>query len=149
MPKYCGVCLIHTRRYANGDCSPCALRRYKTNKQRILSRHSAWAKDNRSAEQRKQNARRYGLTLEQYDNMLQEQAHCCKACREEFTKTPHVDHDHACCPGKLSCGKCVRGLLCGGCNTTLGFMQDSPDKLAALADYLIVTRRMPLCQITG
>ena len=23
-----------------------------------------------------------------------------------------VDHDHKCCPGKKSCGKCVRGILC-------------------------------------
>lgn len=29
----------------------------------------------------------------------------------------HLDHDHACCPEKgQSCGKCIRGLLCFGCN---------------------------------
>ncbi|MFE3547411.1 endonuclease domain-containing protein [Streptomyces kronopolitis] len=29
----------------------------------------------------------------------------------------HLDHDHTCCPGKgESCGQCIRGLLCWGCN---------------------------------
>ena len=30
-----------------------------------------------------------------------------------------VDHDHACCPGARSCGKCVRGLCCTGHNNGL------------------------------
>lgn len=32
----------------------------------------------------------------------------------------HVDHDHACCHGNHSCGRCVRGVLHRGCNTALG-----------------------------
>lgn len=47
-----------------------------------------------------------------------------------------VDHDHLCCPGQKSCGKCVRGFLCPNCNTAIGFMKDDPDRLAAAADYL-------------
>src|SRR4029077_2130187 len=31
-----------------------------------------------------------------------------------------VDHDHNCCPGAHSCGKCIRGILCGTCNSALG-----------------------------
>jgi hypothetical protein len=28
----------------------------------------------------------------------------------------HFDHDHECCPGNYSCGRCLRGVLCNRCN---------------------------------
>lgn len=51
--------------------------------------------------------------------------------------TYHIDHDHACCPGIHSCGECIRGLICGGCNAALGYARDNPAILLALADYLV------------
>ncbi|MEU0663871.1 endonuclease VII domain-containing protein [Streptomyces lavendulocolor] len=48
-----------------------------------------------------------------------------------------VDHDHGCCPeGDRTCGKCVRGLVCGACNHGLGKFRDSPELLRAAAAYL-------------
>lgn len=71
---------------------------------------------------------RYGITPEQYDEMLEAQGGGCAICHrtepmgksEEFFS---VDHDHACCPGVRSCGKCVRGLLCVRCNNSVGWFE--------------------------
>ena len=47
-------------------------------------------------------------------------------CRTVFedAQPVFIDHDHACYPDeKASCGRCVRGLLCLSCNTTLGLIE--------------------------
>jgi len=55
----------------------------------------------------------------------------------------NVDHDHSCCPGRKMCGKCVRGLACGKCNTGIGMFDDDPAKLRLAADRLeAATRRL-------
>ncbi len=77
----------------------------------------------------------YGITLEQRDQMLIDQAGRCAICADPMT-SPCLDHDHACCPGPRACGKCVRGLLCQSCNTVLGRSKDLPHVLEAAAVYL-------------
>lgn len=47
-----------------------------------------------------------------------------------------VDHDHQCCPGQRSCGKCVRGFLCRPCNVGIGMFGDDPARLIAAAEYI-------------
>ena len=70
----------------------------------------------------------YGITLAQKDAMLEEQGGVCKMCKNVNPNGRElaVDHDHKCCPGKRSCGKCIRGLLCGTCNTGIGGLKDDP-----------------------
>lgn len=64
----------------------------------------------------------YNLSEQQLGEMLEAQNFGCAICA---TRVPggmgtwHVDHDHRCCPGKRSCGACVRGLLCYQCNVSL------------------------------
>lgn len=68
---------------------------------------------------RAQSVRRiYKLSWDKYEEMLAAQGGRCAICQRKSKKF-HVDHDHACCPGKESCGKCVRGLLCSMCNRIL------------------------------
>jgi len=61
---------------------------------------------------------KYGLTVDDYNRLLAEQDGRCAICRGKSVKNRRlcVDHDHACCPGGRSCGKCIRGLLCNQCN---------------------------------
>lgn len=47
-----------------------------------------------------------------------------------------VDHDHRCCPQAHSCGACVRGFLCGTCNSAAGLLRDDPDIANRMAAYL-------------
>jgi hypothetical protein len=88
---------------------------------------------------------KYRLSLEAYRGLLRKQGGKCAICESESPADRrlgrfHVDHDHACCPGSRSCGKCVRGLLCRGCNTALGNFGDDPERLIAAASYLMSRR---------
>ena len=47
-----------------------------------------------------------------------------------------VDHDHSCCPGSKTCGKCLRGLACQKCNQGIGQFGDDPDRMRRVADNL-------------
>lgn len=79
---------------------------------------------------------KYGITLEELVELYARGE--CQVCGE--TKRLHIDHDHSCCPSlansSQACGKCVRGILCGNCNLSIGNAKESPQTLRALADYL-------------
>ena len=86
----------------------------------------------------------YKITLEQYNQMLKKQNNLCAVClkpeTKKFWKTGQVmrlavDHDHNCCPGVKSCGKCVRGLVCHMCNTTIGKLE-TDNLLSRVRTYL-------------
>ena len=80
---------------------------------------------------------KYHLTKEQYAELLKAQDYRCAICLRPFgDECPFIDHDHDCCAGQGSCGKCVRGLLCRFCNTGLGHFGDAANTLRAAADYL-------------
>lgn len=60
--------------------------------------------------------RAYGIEPEEYYEMLKQQGHRCAICkRESKVRAMNIDHDH-------KTGK-VRGLLCDGCNLSLGHFE--------------------------
>ena len=68
----------------------------------------------------------FSITRGQYDSQLAIQGGVCAICGDSESRESNgipwllqVDHDHSCCPGKKSCGKCIRGLLCANCNVRL------------------------------
>lgn len=77
----------------------------------------------------------FGLSLEDYNQMLEAQGGVCAICRQPEThkrngrlKALAVDHHHG--SGK------IRGLLCSDCNTGIGKLKDDPKILFAAAEYL-------------
>jgi hypothetical protein len=79
----------------------------------------------------------YKVTPERYQALSLAQNHRCSCGKLFAEEQPHVDHDHGCCAGVKSCGKCVRGLLCSRCNTVLGLLDENPRLLPAyLLEYL-------------
>ena len=82
--------------------------------------------ESRKKSNRKYRISLYGLTREQFGRLLEVQGYACGMCHAPFGdgQLIDVDHDHACCPERnRSCGKCVRGLLCHGCNIALGHIE--------------------------
>jgi len=89
---------------------------------------------------RRYNLARYGLTPEAYAQMVEEQGYRCAICGQpqdsKISNNLYIDHDHSCCPGIGSCGNCIRGLLCSGCNSALGYVKDDPKILQSMISYL-------------
>jgi len=99
-------------------------------------KQKAW--DAANPEKRKAIGRRahmkekYGITPEQWDQMLADQDSRCAICRTDNPgkRSWHVDHDHE--------TGAVRGLLCNHCNLLLGHASDDTDVLLAAIAYLMV-----------
>jgi hypothetical protein len=80
--------------------------------------------------------RTYGITIETYEHMLEDQNHRCKICGGEgflMDRDRHkiklvVDHCHV--------TGAVRGLLCHNCNRALGLLKDSKETLLSAIAYL-------------
>jgi hypothetical protein len=78
----------------------------------------------------------YGITEEEYQKMYDKNNGLCWICNKKTEYYLHVDHDHSCCNGEKSCGKCIRGLLCHSCNSLLGHAKDDIKILLAASSYL-------------
>ncbi len=77
----------------------------------------------------------YRLTPAEFNEILKSQGGVCKMCGKEPGKRKLcVDHDHSCCPGEKTCGKCFRGLVCYRCNTMLGYIES--DLYPAALEYI-------------
>jgi len=73
---------------------------------------------------------RYGITLEQYNQMFKDQEGKCGIClreRSQFSKRFDVDHSH-------TTGK-VRGLLCRACNLAFGYLNENLKVITRMAEY--------------
>ena len=76
----------------------------------------------------------HGLSLEQYEALVERAQGLCEVCNMQPFAV--IDHNHSCCSGMYGCAKCVRGLLCQGCNKMLGFARDNTEVLSRAIGYL-------------
>lgn len=143
------------RRYVGPKSTPEYQREYrKRNLEKSRAREAArrrtpkhrkymrdWARKNRAkrsiGERRKLLSKRYGMTPEQYDQMVVQQGNRCAICggppnapgnKKAKVARLAVDHCHA--TGK------VRALLCCNCNAILGHAKDGVDVLRSAIAYL-------------
>lgn len=81
---------------------------------------------------------RHHINEVQYDNLLKQQNGICLLCGMPETATNKfaVDHDHTCCSGKKSCGKCIRGIIHARCNSGIGQLNDDPVLIMKAYIYL-------------
>jgi hypothetical protein len=63
-----------------------------------------------------------GISADAFNSRLASQNYLCACCGEPFTQADPavVDHDHGCCRGRKTCGKCWRGLVHNSCNVRIG-----------------------------
>lgn len=125
------------------DCSNFNQRHWRaSNPGRVVTyrRNASEKRDSTAASARRRlhHLKSYGLTPEAYDAMLLEQGGVCRTCGkpEPSGRSLAIDHDHSCCPGKGSCGKCVRSLLCTKCNQGIGQADESIEILESWIWYL-------------
>jgi hypothetical protein len=132
------------------ECKSCTAARrkawYERNREREIARVKEWQQENAERVnelQRRRRARpevkareraghlkrKFGLTLEEYDEMLVSQGgRCAICCRKPRKVSLHVDHDP-------KSGR-VRGLLCFPCNQALGSFGEKREIVASAANYL-------------
>jgi hypothetical protein len=121
-------------REGKGYCSPCNVE---------TTAIAAKAKDPTGEKARDYNlTRNYGITLTEYNLMLEAQGGVCFICGEppkEGRRKLAVDHLHSKGEKKRNPrekrGR-VRGLLCWQCNRGIGGFKDSVTQLRRAADYL-------------
>lgn len=71
-------------------------------------------------------AQRYGITVEEYNKMLEEQNGVCKICGSNEKLC--IDHDH-------KTGE-VRAILCSKCNSAIGLMNEDTNLFEKAIAYL-------------
>lgn len=133
--KYCSTCQAwkdpsnFASSKGKGDglqtrCRSCNADIYRANAERVRD---------------KMREQRFGITREQFDSWFDSQGNVCATCGTDDPGRNYwcVDHDHACCPSSdRTCGKCIRGILCGRCNHALGNVKDSIETLNSMIAYL-------------
>lgn len=84
--------------------------------------------------------KKYGLSLNDWKHIIEDQNYSCPICGNILCKTTNIDHFHVRHWNKMSAEnrkKYVRGITCWYCNKNALYKGISPQKLQATLDYLM------------
>ena len=104
---------------------------YFKNKDKIQEYRKEWYLKNKDKIKSINLKIKYGISLDQYNKMLDDQNGCCKVCgnhESNFKKGLFVDHCHK--------TDKIRGLLCNGCNAGLGQLKEDTKIMQKLIEYV-------------
>lgn len=133
------------------SCKSCKKEYRDSNKEKIKNYQLEWYEKNidkvRSYNKKYKDAnaeniiafrvkRLYNLSLDEYRKML---SRGCQVC-SSFNNLC-IDHDHSCCSGETTCGKCIRGVLCNKCNSAEGLLDSDPARVLKLYEYMNASLR--------
>lgn len=130
-----GLCRLCYRKYLYRESekfrkclTDCSSRYYHANRNKIKerARHYYQNGNGKSVWYRAHLKYKYGITPEQLAQAKEAQNHACKICGK--IKKLHIDHCH-------STGV-VRGLICSGCNTLLGYLESTDNWLSKFTKYI-------------
>jgi hypothetical protein len=136
----CSPCLAEDQRQLRADQGDRINAQRRSRDARPESIRSEWKREWKDRNREAENARvarwreqnpikvrdsqlriKFGITFTQYLALFEAQGWACAGCGSAGCATGMalaVDHDHNHCPeAAKSCGQCIRGLLCMGCNT--------------------------------
>jgi hypothetical protein len=146
--KFCKYCSIeqpleqfsphpHTKDCLSNKCKTC-VNNYNKNRWRQMSdveRQVLYAKKRQNlnrlvTDRNKTLKRKYGITVEHYEQMLKHQNGVCKICKSLDPSGRRLAVDHCHTTGA------VRGLLCPNCNTALGRIEQYLKNKVPWDEYL-------------
>ena len=138
--KQCRKCRLEVRHERYKD--------YPESKLKDQQRAKKWYEENKEkvAQKRKERATlrpengkwhnikySHNLNKEEYLKILERQNGLCAICRQD--KKLYIDHDHKCCYGDRTCGKCVRGLICQKCNMMMHYIDECKNLFDRAIEY--------------
>lgn len=121
------------------DCPPDSKRPAPYPGPRCATHHRAKTKSAKQRTRHQYVKRTYNLEPEEQDALYEFQNRTCAIDKRSTgaTRNLSTDHNHNCCNGPTSCGKCVRGFVSRPVNDLLGYSRDNVEFFQRVIAYLL------------
>lgn len=107
----------------------------KNNPERVRANSRRWESINKNKRWDGKLKRTYGITLDQYNQISEQQNNVCAICKDSDEDRKHLKFKRLCIDHNHSTGE-IRGLLCSECNKAIGLLNDDPELLQSAITYL-------------